>query len=125
MARQLKRKQPKEDYGEEKRAVLRIAVELTGIATRETEEQAPQTMGVTARDISEDGAYLWANTCPHIGDKVKLYLQCSSELRRMNITLEANGTVVRVDQSSKGKCGFAVEFAKKSPISPKKPPKDV
>ncbi|MDA2926142.1 PilZ domain-containing protein [Acidobacteria bacterium AH-259-G07] len=125
MARQLKRKQPKEDHGEEKRAVTRIAAELTGIATLETEEQAPQTMGVTARDISEDGAYLWAKTCPRIGDTVKLYLQCSSELRRLNITLEADGTVVRVNQSSKSKCGFAIKFAKKSPISPKKFAKDV
>jgi len=45
-----------------------------------------------------------------VGDKVGLNLRCASERRRLRISLEATGTVVRVDEPENDSQGLAVKF---------------
>jgi hypothetical protein len=68
---------------------------------------------VVAKEASEEGAYLLADApsvCPEVGDKVGLNLRCASERRRLRISLEATGTVVRVDEPEQESQGLAVKF---------------
>jgi hypothetical protein len=97
----------------EKRAVIRIQAPLVGIVTFDTGREGPRTIEVATRDVSVDGAYLWADAptaCPRVGDKIRINLRCASELEQFQLSVEAAGTVVRVDQSQEGEHGFAVKF---------------
>lgn len=94
----------------EKRAATRIQVPLTGVITVKTEGAGVKLIEVGAKDVSENGAYLWAGTSPRVGDKIRINLSCSSEVKQLKISLQAEGLVMRVDQLQKRKCGFAVQF---------------
>ncbi len=97
----------------EKRATTRIQAPLVGIMTFDTGEEGPKTIAVAAKDVSVDGAYLWADApraCPHVGDKMQINLRCASELEQFQLSVEAVGIVVRVDQPQEDECGFAVKF---------------
>ena len=91
---------------EERSATLRIEVPLVGTITVEGEEP----IRVYAKNISQEGAYLWGTTSPRIEDKVTIDLKSSSELHQFKFSLEAVGTVMRVDQPEEGKYGFAINF---------------
>ncbi len=97
----------------EKRTATRLEVPFAGIMTFEAKGQGLKVIEVVAKEASEEGAYLWADApsvCPEVGDKIGLNLRCASERRRLRISLEATGTVVRVDEPENEKQGFAVEF---------------
>ena len=91
---------------EERRAATRVDVPLIGTITVEGEEP----IKVYARDISQEGAYLWGSTSPRVGDKLRIDLKSSSELHQFKFSLEVVGTVMRVDQPEERKYGFAVNF---------------
>lgn len=97
----------------EKRTATRVQVPLSGIVTVEAGGKALQTIEVVAKDVSEDGTYLWVEApeaCPRVGDKIGINLICSSDLKRVKLSMEAVGTVARVDQPKESKPGFAVTF---------------
>jgi len=97
----------------EKRATTRIQVPLAGIMNFNTGEEGLKTIAVAAKDVSVDGAYLWADApraCPRVGDKIKVILRCTSKLEQFQLSVEAVGTVLRVDQPQEGEHGFAVKF---------------
>ena len=97
----------------EKRTATRLEVPFAGIMTFETTAQGLKVIEVVAKEASEEGAYLWADdspVCPEVGDKIGLNLGCTSERKKLRISLEATGTVVRVDEPENKRQGFAVEF---------------
>ncbi len=94
----------------EQRKTTRVQIPLAGKATYETKDEGPKTVQVMARNISEEGAYLVATTCPAVGDKTKISLRCDSGLKQLKISLDAVGTVTRVDEPDGKQGGFAVEF---------------
>ncbi len=97
----------------EKRTATRLEVPFAGIMTFDVQGEGLKVIEVVAKEASEEGAYLWADApsvCPEVGDKVGLNLRCASERRRLRISLEATGTVVRVDESDKESQGLAVKF---------------
>ena len=99
----------------EKRAATRIEVPLVGIIAFDAKGEGPKTIEVVAKDISVDGAYLWAGSpraYPRAGDKIGINLHCTSDFKQLKISLEADGTVVRVDKPQKERHGFAVKFNK-------------
>ncbi len=98
---------------QEKRTATRLEVPFAGIMTFEAKGQGLKVIEVVAKEASEDGAYLWADdppVCPEVGDAIGLNLRCTSEHKKMRISLEATGTVVRVDEPEKKKQGLSVEF---------------
>ena len=98
---------------EEKRTATWLEVPFAGIMTFEAKGQGLKVIEVVAKEASEDGAYLWADAlpvCPDVGDKIGLNLRCTSEGKRMKISLEATGTVVRVDKPENERQGLAVSF---------------
>ncbi len=97
----------------EKRTATRLEVPFAGIMTFEAKGEGLKVIEVVAKEASEDGAYLWADAppvCPEVGDKIGLNLLCTSERRKLRISLEATGTVVRVDDPENESQGLAVEF---------------
>ncbi|MCH6568646.1 MAG: PilZ domain-containing protein [Acidobacteria bacterium] len=97
----------------EKRAATRLDVPFAGIMTFETKGEGLKVIEVVAKEASEEGAYLWADApsvCPEVGDKIGLNLRCTSDRRRLRISLEATGTVVRVDEPENDSQGLAVKF---------------
>ncbi|MDA2933924.1 PilZ domain-containing protein [Acidobacteria bacterium AH-259-D05] len=94
----------------EKRSATRVQVPLVGVMTFEAEKEGPKRVEVVAKDVSEEGAYLWAGACPRVGEKITINLHCSSELKQLFISLEAVGTVLRVDELENRRYGFAVKF---------------
>ena len=97
----------------EKRAATRLDVPFAGIMTFKAKDEGLKVIEVVAKEASEEGAYLWMDTptvCPEVGDKIGLNLLCISERKRLRISLEATGTVVRVDQPENERQGLAVEF---------------
>jgi hypothetical protein len=97
----------------EKRAATRLDVPFSGIMTFESKGEGLKVIEVVAKEASEEGAYLLADApsvCPEVGDKVGLNLRCASERRRLRISLEATGTVVRVDEPEKDSRGLAIKF---------------
>jgi hypothetical protein len=99
----------------EKRAAARIEVPLVGTITFDAEGEEPKKIAVVAKDVSVDGAYLRAGApraCPRVGDKIGISLDCISDFKQLKISLEADGTVVRVDKPQKERHGFAVKFDK-------------
>ncbi len=97
----------------EKRATTRIQVPLAGTMTFDTAGEGLKTIAVAAKDVSVDGAYLWADApraCPRVGDKIEINLRCASELEQFQLSVVAVGTVVRVDQPQEDEHGFAVKF---------------
>jgi hypothetical protein len=104
-----------------KRAATRIEVPLVGIITFDAEGEGPRTIEVVAKDISLAGAYLWAGaprTCPRVGDKIEINLRSDSEFEEFQLSVEAVGTVVRVDLPQKSDHGFAIKFAKMPDFRP-------
>ncbi len=98
---------------QEKRTATRLEVPFSGIMTFETKGEGLKVIEVVAKEASEDGAYLWADdppVCPEVGDAIGLNLRCTSEHRKLRISLEATGTVVRVDTPENEKQGLAVKF---------------
>ena len=91
---------------EERRAAARIQVSLVGTITVEGQEP----IKVYARDVSQEGAYLWGGVAPSVGDQVRVDLHSASELHQFQFSLEAVGTVGRVDPPEESKYGFAVDF---------------
>ncbi len=97
----------------EKRTATRLEVPFAGIMTFESKGEGLKVIEVVAKEASEDGSYLWADVppvCPEVGDAIGLNLRCTSERKKLRISLEATGTVVRVDEPENEKQGFAVEF---------------
>ncbi len=97
----------------EKRAATRLDVPFTGIMTFEANGEGLKVIEVVAKEASEEGAYLWANAppvCPEVGDEIGLNLRCTSERKKMRISLEATGTVVRVEEPENERQGLAVKF---------------
>ena len=94
----------------ERRQTARIHVLLVGEATYQPRGEEPRSVRVTAQNVSETGAYLAAKTCPAVGDRTEISLRCDSGLQRLKISLEAVGTVTRVDEPGKKQGGFSVEF---------------
>ncbi len=97
----------------EKRIATRVQVPLAGIVTFEAKGKGLQTLQVVAKDVSEDGTYLWVDAptiFPRAGDKVGINLSCSSDLKRVKLSMEAAGIVTRVSRPKKGQPGFAVKF---------------
>ena len=97
----------------EKRTATRLEVPFAGIMTFEAKGEGLKVIEVVAKEASEDGAYLWADAppvCPEVGDKIGLNLLCTSERRKLRISLEATGTVVRVDEPEQESQGLAVKF---------------
>ena len=94
----------------ERRQSARIQVPLVGKATYETRDDGPKTIQVVARNISEDGAYLVASSCPAVGDRAEISLRCDSGLKQLKISMDAVGKVTRVDEPGEKQGGFAVEF---------------
>ncbi len=95
---------------QERRQTARIQILLIGEASYQTSDDGPYTVQVVARDVSEQGAYLIATTRPELGDRVELNLRCDAGLKQMKISLNAVGTVTRVDNPPETTGGFAVEF---------------
>ncbi len=97
----------------EKRIATRVQVPLAGIVTFEGKEEGLQTLQVVAKDVSEDGTFLWVDTpetFPLKGDKVGINLSCSSDLKRVKLSMEASGIVTRVTRPKEGQPGFAIQF---------------
>lgn len=97
----------------EKRTATRLEVPFSGIMTFDSKGEGLKVVEVVAKESSEDGAYLWADAppvCPEVGDAIGLNLRCTSERKKLRISMEATGTVVRVDEPEDGRHGFAVEF---------------
>jgi hypothetical protein len=72
------------------------------------EENYRKSVG-RCRDVSIQGAYIFANTCPPVGTTVGLTMivsTCSATGRP--VRMETAGRVLRVDKSASGKPGFAV-----------------
>lgn len=71
------------------------------------------TSGVT-QDISVSGMYIWQNTQPTLGSRVKYYLALKTNMGEINIACE--GEVVRVDvddEDDPGKVGVGVKVLHK------------
>jgi hypothetical protein len=99
----------------EKRAATRIEALFEGIMIFEAEGQGIQAINVVSKDVSADGAYLWADApkaCPSVGDKIGIHLHCTYDFEQLKIVLPASATVVRVDKPHKERHGFAVKFDK-------------
>ena len=105
----------------EKRETTRIQVPIAGIMSFNTGGKGLKTIPVVAKDVSVDGAYLWADApraCPRVGDKIEITLRCVSKLEQFQLSVEAVGTVVRVDQPQEGEHGFAVKFKRMPDLWP-------
>ncbi len=99
----------------EKRTATRLEVPFSGIMTFEAKGQGLKVIEVVAKEASEEGAYLWTDAppvCPEVGDEIGLNLRCTSEHRKLRISMEATGTVVRVDTPENERQGLAVKFEK-------------
>ena len=95
----------------EKRATTRVQGPLVGIVTFDADEEGPRTIEVAAKDVSVQGTYLWADAPrARVGDKIRINLHSVSELEQFQLSMEAVGTVVRVDPPQEGEHGFAVKF---------------
>jgi hypothetical protein len=97
----------------EKRTTTRVLVSLVGVVTFDAGREGPKMIEVMASDVSADGAYLWLvdpRSCPRVGAKIGMKLRCVSELERFQLSVNATGIVVRIDQPRKTKHGFAVQF---------------
>jgi len=76
-----------------------MQVPLIGTATYESRDKESQTIPVIAENISEEGAYLTAKHCPDVGDRTEISLRCDAGLKQLKSSLEAVGTVTRVDRT--------------------------
>ncbi|MEE8348896.1 MAG: PilZ domain-containing protein [Acidobacteriota bacterium] len=105
----------------EKRSVSRTAYILIGVANVETnDERGYRMIDVRARDVSADGAYLYAETKnpPEAGQKVRVLLHSAPELKNSSMKFQANGVVVRLeDDQVEREPGFAVKFENAPDIS--------
>ncbi|MDA2935534.1 PilZ domain-containing protein [Acidobacteria bacterium AH-259-D05] len=90
---------------EEQRASERIDVHFTATITFKTEGKEWQSE-VKTKDFSAGGVYMLAETCPGVGEHIRIRLH----LKESQAVFETAGTVLRVDQLSEQACGFAVQF---------------
>ncbi|MDA2933664.1 PilZ domain-containing protein [Acidobacteria bacterium AH-259-D05] len=90
---------------EEQRVFERIDVHFMATIIFEVEGKELRKE-VEAKDFSAGGAYLVTDACPNVGDEVKIRLH----LKESKAVFESLGTVLRVDQLSEKRCGFAVRF---------------
>ncbi len=75
----------------EKRVATRLEVPFTGIMTFEAKGQGLKVIEVVAKEASEEGAYLWTDAppvCPEVGDEIGLNLRCTSEHRKLRISMD-------------------------------------
>ncbi len=93
----------------ERRAVTRLGLPLTGTITREIKGKEVEKK-VRTKDISAAGGYFMSDTCPAIGDRVKLLLQWPPDGGEPELLINATGTVLRIDSLAGTKWGFAVLF---------------
>jgi len=98
----------------EKRSITRTAYLLTGVANVKTDDKSGFRMiDVTARDVSAEGAYLFAetDTPPEPGQEVRVLLHSAPELKNSTMMFQATGVVVRLEQDQQEQePGFAVQF---------------
>ena len=97
----------------EKRNVTRTNYLLTGVANMETDDDGYRMIDVTARDVSAQGAYLYAETenPPEPGQKVRVLLHFAPELKNSTMMFQATGAVIRLeDHQPHRDPGFAVQF---------------
>jgi c-di-GMP-binding flagellar brake protein YcgR len=98
----------------EKRSITRTTYLLTGVANVETDDDSGYRMiDVTARDVSAEGAYLFAETetPPEPGQKVRVLLHSAPELKNSTMMFQATGVVVRLEKDqAEREPGFAVQF---------------
>ena len=98
----------------EKRNITRTTYLLTGIANVETDDERGYRMiDVTARDVSAEGAYLYAETetPPEPDQKVRVLLHSAPELKNSTMLFQATGVVVRLENDQpEREPGFAVQF---------------
>ena len=84
----------------EKRSATRTNYLLTGVANVATDDDRGYRMiDVTARDVSAEGAYLYAETDipPEPGQKVRVLLHSAPELKNSTMMFQATGVVVRLE----------------------------
>ena len=93
----------------ERRAVTRLGLPLTGTVTLEIQGKEVEKT-VKTKDISAAGGYFISDTCPAIGDRVKLLLQWPPDGKEPELIINATGTVLRIDSLPGTKWGFAVLF---------------
>ena len=97
-----------------KRKVTRTNYLLTGVANVETDDDGGYRMiDVTARDVSAQGAYLYAETenPPEPGQKVRVLLHSAPELKNSTMMFQATGVVIRLEDDQPNRDpGFSVQF---------------
>ncbi len=91
---------------DEKREFTRLRLPFKGKANFSGHGQRD----VEARDISAGSAYLIADICLNIGETVDLLMQWPSENADPVVTMDAQGTVFRVEQLSESSWGCVVKF---------------
>ena len=101
----------------EKRNVTRANYLLTGVANVENDDDGVFRMiDVTARDVSAQGAFLYAETenPPEAGQEVRVLLHSAPELKNSTMMFQATGVVTRLeDDQPDREPGFAVQFEEK------------
>ena len=90
----------------DRREFKRLRLPFRGIATFSSHGQKE----VEAQDISVASAYLIADTSLNIGEEVKLFMQWPPENNQPGVILNADGTVLRVEQLSEKAWGCVVKF---------------
>ncbi len=93
----------------ERRAVTRLPLPITGTVTLDIQGKEVEKT-VKTKDISAGGGYFISDTCPAIGDGVKLLLQWPPAGKEAELIINATGTVLRIDALPEKKWGFAVLF---------------
>ena len=98
----------------EKRNVTRTNDLLTSVANMETDDYDRYRMiDVTARDVSAQGTYLYAETenPPELGQKVRMLLHSAPELKHSPMMFQATGVVIRLEDGQLNRDpSFAVQF---------------
>ncbi len=90
----------------DRREFKRLRLPFKGMATFSSHGQKE----VEAQNISVGSAYLIADTCLSIGEEVTLIMRWPPEKDQPGVILNADGTVLRVEQISKKAWGCVVKF---------------
>jgi hypothetical protein len=101
---------------EEKREFTRLRLPFKGRATFSSHGQRE----VETKDISAGSAYIIADICLDIGERVTLLMQWPSENADPVVTMDAEGTVYRVEPISESAWGCVVNFDEKPDLAWKK-----
>jgi hypothetical protein len=94
----------------ERRRAPRFNLLFTGTVSGETEQLKKCRQLAATSNVSAHGSYLLANTCPSVGDRIKLTLQWPFGLKQRKTAFETVGSVLRVDSLSERMCGLGVQF---------------